>query len=82
MEWIKEEMEAGDVELSDNNNPSEAVFYKEDHRNKVEDGSTGDTAEALSWNNKWQGMGSREKWKELIWDHFNHLKGKKEVTIQ
>ena len=36
MEWIKEEMEAEDVVLSDNNNPSEAVCYIEDHRNTVE----------------------------------------------
>ena len=48
----------------------------------MEQGSIGDTAEALSWNNKWQGRGAREKWKELICDHFNHLKGKMEVKIQ
>ena len=82
MEWIKGRNGSRRCELSDNNNPSEDVCYIEDHRNKVEQGSIGDTAEALSWNNKWQGRGAREKWKELICDHFNHLKGKMEVKIQ
>ena len=52
-------MQTEDIELANNDNLSEEFCYKEGY--KEEAGSIGDTAEAGSWNNKWQGVEFREK---------------------
>lgn len=59
LKWIQEEIQIENVEPANNNNSSEEFCYKEEHRTRVE--ATGDTAEAVSWNNKWQGTGLKEQ---------------------